>query len=184
MNSFAASKLRGLGTSGLAKVSGFFDDFKAFINRGNVVDMAIGIAIGTAFSAIVNSLMTDLISPILGLIDGQATLDELFLILKYANHTEAAAKPRYPTVKIAQNNGAITLNYGRFIQSILTFLIIAFVLFLIVKLVYMIYKKEEAPPSTDWPCPKCKESVKLGATKCPHCTAEPIHPESAEEIES
>lgn len=78
--------------------------------------------------------------------------------------------------------GAVTLNYGRFIQTIINFLIIAFCLFLIIKVISLLYKKHVAV-STDWPCPKCKEMVKEGAIRCPHCTAEPIMPEIAEDVQ-
>lgn len=162
-----------MGTGGLSRARGFCDDFKAFISRGNVVDLAVGVIIGAAFGAIVTSLVNDIVSPVLGLISGQATLDELFVILKYANKTDEASKLQYPTMLVAKEKGAITLNYGRFLQTILYFLLIAFVLFLIIKLVYLVYHKETVK-STDWPCPKCKEKVKEGAVRCPHCAAEPI----------
>jgi len=166
-----ADRIKTLGTKGFSKATGFCDDFKNFLNRGNVVDLAVGIIIGTAFSAIVNSLVADIFSPILSLIGGDKTLEESFVVLRQGKNQSVS----YPTVQKAKEAGAITLNYGRFIQSIINFFLIAFCIFLLLKLIFLLYRKKETK-STDWPCPKCKENVKEGAVRCPHCTAEPIYP--------
>jgi len=165
--------MKSVGQSGVKKVAGFCADFKAFIMRGNVVDLAVGVIIGAAFSAVVSSMVADIIGPIIGLATPGGTLDESFVVLR---HGKDATIHTYPTVESAKAAGAITLNYGKFIQTVINFLIIAFCLFLIIKLIYAIYKKDQAV-STDWPCPKCKEMVKKGAVRCSHCTAEPISPE-------
>ncbi|XP_055332458.1 large-conductance mechanosensitive channel-like [Paramacrobiotus metropolitanus] len=165
-----------VGGKAVAKVEGFFADFKNFINRGNVVDLAVGIILGAAFGAIVQSLVNDIFSPIIGLA-GNAALGDLFVIMRYGNANDSAAGATYPTVLKAKEAGAITLNYGNFINTIINFLIVAFALFLFIKVIFLFKRKEVAKaPSTDWPCPKCKELVKEGAIRCPHCTAEPIGP--------
>ncbi len=129
-------------------------EFRDFINRGNVVDLAVGVMIGGAFSAIVNSLVTDIISPILGLF-GDLNLADLALTI-----------------------GGVTLGYGAFLTAVINFLIIAFVLLLIVKLItkagsLVKKKKEEAPaaPATKQ-CPYCRSEIALSATRCPHCTSQ------------
>jgi len=106
----------------------------------------------------------------------------LFFILRHGKDAERH-NYTYQTVQQAKEAGAITLNYGKFIQTVINFLIIAFCLFLIIKFIYLIYKKHEAV-STNWPCPKCKEMVKEGAIRCSHCAAEPIRPETAENVQA
>lgn len=134
------------------KTKGFFGEFKTFISKGSVVDMAVGIIIGSAFTAIVNSLVTDIISPLLGLF-GNLNFDQLVL-----------------------NIGSVTLNYGKFITAVINFIIMAFILFLIVRTMNKIsaYGKkpeEKVAPSTKI-CPYCKSEIPSGATRCPHCTSE------------
>lgn len=174
-----ASEIKNVGKNGYGKAVGFFEDFVKFINRGNVVDLAIAVIIGAAFGAIVTSLVNDIFSPILALIGGQGTLEECFVVLRYKNDSDRAI---YPTIQKAKDAGAITLNYGRFIQTIIHFILISFVIFLIVKLVYFFYRKKEVK-STDWPCPKCLEMVKEGAVRCSHCTSEPISKNMETKIE-
>lgn len=131
----------------------FFNEFKAFISRGNVMDMAVGIIIGGAFTAIVNSLVEDLISPLLGLFGGM-NFDQL-------------------SIKI----GEVSIAYGKFITAVINFLIVAFVLFSIIKALNVAAGKlkkeqEEAAPTTKM-CPYCRsEDVPVEATRCPHCTSE------------
>ena len=130
----------------------FMDEFKKFISRGNVMNMAVGIIIGGAFTAIVNSLVNDIINPLLGVFGG-LNFSEYSLPLK----------------------GEATLNYGNFITAIINFLIMAFVIFLLVKAVNKLTEKEEkpAPPAapTTKKCPFCKSEIDIEATRCPHCTS-------------
>lgn len=165
--------MKAIGKSGVYKVVGFCEDFRKFINLGNVVDLAIAVIIGAAFGAVVTSLVNDIFSPILGLIGGTGSLEECFLVLRYQNQSDYYAGTKYPTVQKAKDNGAITLNYGRFIQTVINFFLIAFSIFLMIKTVFFCFRKKDAE-STDWPCPKCMELVKEGAVRCPHCTSEPI----------
>lgn len=129
----------------------FLSEFKEFIMRGNVLDLAVGVIIGAAFQAIVTSLTSDIISPILGIFGGM-NFDQLSFTI----------------------NGA-TIGYGKFITAIINFLIMAFIIFLIVKLVNKVMSlgrkpKEEAP--TTKKCPYCLSEIDINATKCPHCTSE------------
>ena len=135
----------------------FFAEFKKFISRGNVMDMAVGIIVGGAFTAIVKSLVDDIISPLLGLLGG-ANFDAL-------------------AVNLA---GDVTLNYGKFITAIINFLLIALVLFIIIKVINtaaekaakLSKKEEETAAPTTKICPYCKSEIAIDATRCPHCTSE------------
>ena len=133
-------------------MKGFLEEFKKFINRGNVMNMAVGVIIGGAFTAIVNSLVNDIINPVLGVFGG-LNFSEYSLPLK----------------------GEATLNYGNFITAVINFLIMAFVIFLLVKAVNKLTEKEEkpAPPAapTTKKCPFCKSEIDIEATRCPHCTS-------------
>lgn len=129
----------------------FFAEFKAFISRGNVMDMAVGVIIGGAFTAIVNSLVNDLINPLLGLITGGMDFSSLSIVF-----------------------GEAEFKYGSFISAIISFLLIALVLFSIIKAMNKLHfkKKEEAPPApTTKKCPFCKSEIDIEATRCPHCTS-------------
>ncbi|MGH6690100.1 MAG: large conductance mechanosensitive channel protein MscL [Gemmatimonadales bacterium] len=142
------------------------DEFKKFIMRGNVLDLAVGIIIGVAFGAIVKSLVDDIIMPPIGLALGNVDFSNLFLLLK--DGTKAAAP--YATLADAQAAGAVTLNYGLFINQILTFLIVAFAVFLVVRLANRL--QGPPPAATTKDCPYCKMSIPLGAVRCPSCTSE------------
>ena len=129
----------------------FFEEFKAFISRGNVMDMAVGVIIGGAFTSIVTSLVEDILSPIIGLFGGQ-NFDTL-------------------SVNIL---GEVTLNYGKFITAIVNFLIMAFIVFLIVKLMNKAaskFEKKEEKEETTKKCPFCKTEIAIDANRCPHCTS-------------
>ncbi len=136
------------------KVKKFLEEFKKFISRGNVMDMAVGVIIGGAFTGIVSSLVDDIISPLLGLFGG-ANFDSLSVTLL----------------------GEVTLNYGRFITAVINFLIMALVIFCIVKLINGMSakiqrKKEEIPAvPTMKICPYCKSEIAIDAVRCPHCTS-------------
>ena len=138
-------------------------DFKAFIMRGNVIDMAVGIVLGVAFGAIVNSLVKDIIMPPIGMLTGGVDFSSLYYSLNGKTYESLAA---------AQAAGAPTINYGTFINTIITFIIIALALFLILKPINKMKKKpeEKAPDTKD--CPYCKESIPKGAVRCPHCTSD------------
>ena len=144
-----------------------FKEFKEFAMRGNVLDLAIGIIIGGAFGTIVKSLVDDVIMPPIGLALGNVDFSDLFLMLKAG--TKAA--PPYATLAEAQAAGAVTINYGLFVNAIITFLIIAFAVFLIVRAANQLRPREAAAPTTK-DCPFCRMAIPLGATRCPECTSE------------
>ncbi len=128
-------------------------EFKEFAVKGNVVDMAVGIIIGAAFGAIVSSLVADVIMPPIGLLLGNIDFSNLFIVLK-----EGAAKGPYVSLAAAQQAGAVTLNYGQFVNKIVSFLIVAFSVFLLVKAVNVLKRKEEAKPAAP---PKPSDEVVL-----------------------
>lgn len=142
-------------------------EFKEFISKGNVMDLAVGVIIGGAFGKIVSSLVNDVIMPLIGLILGGTDMSNYFLTLDGG---------QYATLAQAQEAGAATLNYGLFITQVINFLIIAFVIFLMVKAVNKarsLTKKPEveAAPTTK-ECPYCKSTIDINATRCPNCTSE------------
>lgn len=142
-------------------------EFKEFISRGNVLDLAVGVIIGGAFSKIVGSLVDDIIMPVIGLILGGNDMSNYFVSLDGSS---------YATLAEAQEAGAATLNYGQFISRVIDFLIIAFVIFIIVKAFNKarnLKKKPqvEAAPTTKV-CPYCKSTIDINATRCPNCTSE------------
>ena len=142
------------------------EDFKKFIMRGNVLDMAVGIIIGAAFGTLVNSLVADVIMPPIGLLLGNVDFSNLFLVLK--DGAKAAAP--YASLAAAKAAGAVTINVGVFINTIISFLIVALAVFLLIRNINRLYKKEDAPTTKD--CPFCLMSVPLKATRCGHCTSE------------
>lgn len=148
-----------------------FEEFKKFAMRGNVVDMAVGIIIGGAFGTIVKSLVSDVIMPPVGLLLGGVDFADLFLTLK-----EGATAGPYATLAAAKEAGAVTLNAGLFINSTISFLIVAFAVFLLIKGMNSLQKKEEEPAAepTEKECPHCFTSIPIKATRCPHCTSELI----------
>ena len=144
-------------------------EFKEFAMRGNVVDMAVGIIIGAAFGTIVKSLVADLIMPPIGLLLGNVDFTDLFVVLKQG----ATAGP-YLTLVDAQKAGAVTLNYGVFANTVISFIIVAFSVFLLIRAINKLKRQEEAPPEepTTKECPHCLSSIPIKATRCGHCTSE------------
>jgi large conductance mechanosensitive channel len=144
-------------------------EFKEFVLRGNVFDLAVGIVIGAAFGTIVASLVNDIIMPPIGLLLGGVDFANLFILLK-------AGSPGAPYAALAdaQAAGAVTINYGVFINAVVSFLIIAFVLFFLIRLINRLQKQEEAPAAepTTKACPYCMSDIAIGATRCPHCTSQ------------
>ena len=145
------------------------EEFKKFAMRGNVVDMAVGIIIGGAFGTIVKSLVSDVIMPPVGLLLGGVDFADWFITLK-----EGATAGPYATVAAAKEAGAVTLNAGLFVNSVISFMIVAFAVFLLIKGMNSLQKKEEEAPAepTEKECPHCFTKIPIKATRCPHCTSE------------
>jgi large conductance mechanosensitive channel len=144
-----------------------FKEFKEFAMRGNVVDMAVGIIIGAAFGAVVKSLVADIIMPPIGLLLGNVDFTNLFITLKAGK----VAGP-YASLVAAQTAGAVTLNIGMFINTIVSFVIVAYAVFLVIKGINRMQRAPEALPSPTKECPHCASEIPLKATRCPHCTSE------------
>ncbi len=144
-------------------------EFKEFAMRGNVVDMAVGIVIGGAFGTIIKSLVADVIMPPIGLLMGGVDFADLFMTLK-----DGATAGPYATLAAAKEAGAVTMNLGIFINSIISFIIVAFAIFMVVKGMNKAKREEEAPPEepTTKDCPLCQMTIPIKATRCGHCTAE------------
>jgi len=144
-------------------------EFKEFVLRGNVVDMAVGIIIGAAFGTIVKTLVDDIIMPPIGLLLGGVDFANFFILLKAG----APAAP-YASLADAQAAGAVTINYGVFINALVSFLFVAFVMFLLIRSINRLEREEETPPAepTTKECPYCLSTVPIKATRCPHCTSE------------
>jgi large conductance mechanosensitive channel len=144
-------------------------EFKAFAMRGNVVDMAVGIIIGAAFGTIIKSLVTDVIMPPIGLLLGDVDFSSLFLVLK-----EGATLGPYNSLAAAKEAGAVSINYGTFTNTIISFLIVAFAIFLLIRNLNKMKRKEEAPPAvpTTKDCPYCLSKIPIKATRCANCTSE------------
>jgi large conductance mechanosensitive channel len=144
-------------------------DFKEFAMRGNVVDMAVGIIIGAAFGTIVKSLVSDVLMPPIGLLLGNVDFTNLFLVIKQGT----AAGP-FATLAEAQKAGAVTINYGVFINTIISFVIVAFAVFLVIRNLNKLKREEEAPPEepTTKECPHCLSEIPIKASRCAHCTSE------------
>jgi large conductance mechanosensitive channel len=145
-------------------------EFKEFAMRGNVLDMAVGIIIGAAFGSIVNSLVADVIMPPIGLLLGNIDFSNLFIVLKDG----AKAAGPYASLAAAKAAGAVSINYGFFINTVISFLIVAFAIFLLIRGVNQLRRQEAAPPAvpTTKECPHCLSTIPIKATRCAHCTSE------------
>jgi large conductance mechanosensitive channel len=143
------------------------NDFKAFIMKGNVLDLAVAVVVGSAFGVVVKSLVDDIIMPPIGLALGRVDFSNLYVILKEG--TKAA--PPYATLADATAAGAVTWNYGMFINNIVAFLIVALAVFLAVRFVSGRMKKPAAAPTTK-DCPYCATAIPIAAKRCPKCTSQ------------
>ncbi len=146
-----------------------FKEFKEFAMRGNVVDMAVGIIIGAAFGTIVKSLVADVIMPPIGMLLGGVDFSNLFAVLQAGD----PAGP-YAALADAQAAGAVTVNYGLFINTIISFLIVAFAVFMLIRGLNRLQRQEEEAPAepTTKECPHCVTEISIKATRCPNCTSQ------------
>jgi large conductance mechanosensitive channel len=140
--------------------------FKEFALKGSVLDMAIGIIIGAAFAPIIKSLVDDIIMPPIGLLLGGVDFTNLFAIVR-----EGSPGAPYASLEAAQTAGAVTVNYGVFVNTIITFLIIAFAVFLMIKMINR-WRAEEPAETNTKECPQCLSTIPLAARRCAHCTME------------
>jgi large conductance mechanosensitive channel len=136
-------------------------DFRKFISRGNVVDLAVGVVIGAAFTTVVKSFVDDILMPPIGRLTGGVDFSNLFIPLDGKD---------YASLEAARAAGAATVNYGLFINNVIAFLIVAFAVFLVVKAHERAHRADQAPPAVK-ACPFCLEDVALAAQRCPHCTS-------------
>ena len=150
-----------------------FKDFQEFISKGNVIDLAVGVIIGGAFSTIVNSVVDNLMMPPIGLLFGNADFSDLFIVLKQGSE----ALPDGATLAMASEVGAVTFNYGLFITDVISFLLLALGVFFIVKGIRSVERKEEEKEveepkePTEKKCPYCTKSISIQAIRCPYCTS-------------
>ena len=144
-------------------------EFKEFAMKGNVIDMAVGIIIGAAFGTIVNSLVQDVIMPPIGLLLGNVDFTNIFAVLK-----EGKVAGPYASIAAAKAAGAVTVNFGVFINTIISFILIAFAVFLLVRTINRMRRQEEAPPvaPATKECAYCFSAIPIKATRCPNCTSE------------
>jgi large conductance mechanosensitive channel len=146
------------------KGGGILKEFRAFIDRGNLVQLAVAFVLGVAFASVVTSLVKDIIMPAVGLATGGVDFGNLFVVIKNGNPAGG-----YATLQAAQDAGAVTINYGVFVNAIITFLIVAIVLFFVVKA----YSKMSKPKAaTTKECPFCASAIPIPAKRCPLCTSE------------
>ena len=145
-----------------------FQDFREFVSKGNMIDLAVGIIIGSAFSSVVNSIINNLLMPPLGLLFGDVDFSDLFIILKGGD-----GLPTNATLTMANEAGAVTFNYGQFITDLISFLILALAVLLIIKAVQKLKKEEKVVEEkpTEKTCPFCQENIPFNATRCPFCTS-------------
>jgi len=140
-----------------------FKEFKAFIMRGNVLDLAVAVIIGAAFGKIVSSLVNDVLMPPLGLLLGKMDFSSLFINLSGKDYSSLAS---------AKAAGAATINYGLFLNAVIDFLIVAFVIFLVIRAANRLQRPKPAPAPAAKECPYCFSNIPIKATRCPACTSE------------
>lgn len=144
-----------------------FKEFKEFALKGSVIDMAVGIIIGAAFGTVVKSLVADVIMPPIGLLLGRVDFSSLFAVL-----SQGTPPGPYATPALAKAAGAVTINYGLFINNIISFLIVAFAVFVLVKQFNRLKKEAPAAEPDTKECPFCFSTIPLKASRCPHCTSQ------------
>lgn len=153
----------------MKKGKGLIGEFKEFLMRGNVIDLAVGIIIGGAFQAIVKSLVDNIIMPVISILTGGIDFTNLYVVLK-------GDVPKGATLAMAKELGASTLNYGMLISAVINFIIIGFVIFILVKAINSLSERAKKPtpeaPATVKDCPFCKSEINVDATRCPNCTSE------------
>jgi large conductance mechanosensitive channel len=147
-----------------------FKEFREFAVKGNMIDMAVGIIIGAAFGTIVRSLVDDILMPPLGMLIGNVDFENLFLVLREG----ATAAAPYATLADARAAGAVTMNYGIFINNIVSFLIVAWAVFLLVRMINRLRREEQVAPAapTERACPFCFKPISTRAVRCPNCTSQ------------
>lgn len=141
-------------------------EFREFALKGNVIDMAVGIIIGAAFSTIVKTLVDEIIMPPLGLITGKVDFSDKFVLL-----ADGAKPPPYETLAQAKAAGAVVLGYGQFLNAVLSFIMVALALFFLVRWVNRLRRPDAPPPPNTKVCPFCKSSIDKEAVRCAHCTS-------------
>lgn len=142
-------------------------EFRDFVMRGNVVDMAVGIIIGVAFGAIVKSLVEDVLMPPVGLLLGRVDFSNLFVVLR-----EGVAAGPYASLAAAKTAGAVTVNYGLFLNSLVSFMIVACAVFMLIRVLNRLKRDQQLVASASKDCPHCVMAIPLAATRCPHCTSQ------------
>ena len=149
---------------------GMAQEFRDFVMRGNVLDLAVGVVIGAAFGKIVDSLVADVIMPPIGLLLGGVDFSNLFVVLKAG----ADNVSQFASLADAKKAGAVTLNLGVFINTLISFVIVAMAIFMLVKAFNRMQREEAAPPAppATKDCPRCFSAIPIKATRCPHCTSE------------
>ena len=154
----------------MASKSGLWEEFKKFILRGNVLDLAVGIVIGSAFTGVVKSFVDDVLMPPIGLVLGSVDFSNLFVVLKARKEQPGP----YASLEAAKTAGAVTWRYGLFINTVVNFLIVGVAVFLVIKAVNKLMPKPEPKPAapTTKACPYCQMEIPLKATRCPYCTSE------------
>ncbi len=144
-----------------------FKEFREFAVRGSVVDLAVGLIIGASFGTIVKSVVDDLLMPPLGLVTGGMDFADQFVLLKAGNPSGP-----YLSLEQAKAAGAVTMNYGAFLNNVVSFVLVAFAVFLIVRAVNRLHREEPPPPPRSKSCPFCATDIPAAAVRCPHCTSE------------
>lgn len=142
-----------------------WSEFRKFISRGNVMDLAVGVVIGAAFTKIVDSFVKDILMPPIGMLTGGVDFSNLYINL---------SRQRYASLAEATEAGAPTINYGLFLNNVIAFVIVAFAIFLLVRAYNRLREERESEPAapTDMECPYCRFKIPIGATRCAHCTSE------------
>jgi len=158
---------------GVRQVNSVWGDFIAFINRGSVVDLAVGLIMGAAFTSVVNSMVADLFSPLIGLASNGVNLDQLFVVMRRGKNCTVSNPncDRFNTIAEAQLSGAVTWNYGRFLQNCINFILTSVIIYFVVKAYTKTIKKQNPKPKETKECNYCCKSIPIKAIRCPECTS-------------